>query len=61
MEDRGYVNPFDEVRDKVAAFKARAREINKKDEELRERGSRRAADEALDGEPRTSLQRSPSQ
>ena len=60
MENKEYVNPFVDIRNKVAAFKAHAREMNKKDWELRENRSRQAAEELLDNKPKRSLQPPPS-
>ena len=60
MENKVYVNPFVDVRNKLEAFKARAREMNKKDGELRERRSLQAAEEFLDNKPKRPLQHPPS-
>ena len=37
MENKEYVNPFEDVHKKAKALKDRARETSKKDAELRER------------------------
>ena len=43
METKQYVNPFEEVHQKVQAYKDRARKIREGDTELRERNTRQTA------------------
>ena len=59
VENKEYVNPFVDIRNKVAAFKAHAREISKKDGELRETRSREEAEELLENKPARSLRYPP--
>jgi hypothetical protein len=60
VENKEYVNPFVDIRNKVAAFKAQAREMSKKDGELRESRSRQEAEELLKNKPARSLRYPPS-
>lgn len=50
MADPKYVNPFTDVHNKVKAFKDRALEANKNDDELRRSRSVQEAKEILDKE-----------
>ncbi len=52
VENQEYLNPFEDVHNKVRAFKDRARKANKHDAELRESRSAREAKELLDKEPK---------
>jgi hypothetical protein len=51
VEDQEYTNPFEDVHRKAKAFKDRAREANKNDEELRKSKLVQEAKEILDKEP----------
>ena len=51
MKDQNYVNPFEDVRNKVKIFKDRLRETNKGDADLRESRLLRDAEEVLDKGP----------
>ena len=52
VEDQQYTNPFEDVHRKAKAFKDRAREANKNDEELRKSKLVQEAREILDKEPK---------
>ncbi len=43
MEKKQYVNPFEDVHQKVQAFKDLARKAKERDTELRERNTRQSA------------------
>ena len=52
MENKEYVNPFVDVRNRVEVFKARLRETNKIDEELRGSRFRREIEELPENKPK---------
>jgi hypothetical protein len=52
LQDQQYTNPFEDVHRKSKAFKDRAREANKNDEELRKSKLVQEAKEILDKEPK---------
>ena len=48
MENKGYVNPFEDVHKKARALKDLARETREKEEELREKRALRDVEEFFD-------------